>query len=144
MTEFSLLTVGSVMTELNINRNYNIERLHKYLNYELSSSVLLILYLMSSLAIYLMALAAIIFTPLLMKSLFQERKYGWITFFVIIVVVPFILAFVLESPPEYKMWLYVIPLALFYFYCFVLRLTVDDWKESISFGRAGSEYNRGL
>ncbi|MGE5353530.1 MAG: hypothetical protein ACM3S2_19985 [Ignavibacteriales bacterium] len=115
------------MIEIGINRRYNIERLQKYLNYELSSSFIVVLYFLTDLAMILMAIAALLFTPLLLKTLFEERKFGWITFFLIVVVIPAVLIFTWDINPQYKVILQAIPLALFYFYCFILKMVIGDW-----------------
>jgi hypothetical protein len=115
------------MIEISINRRCNIERLQKYLNYELSSSFIIVLYFLTDLAVILMAIAAILFTPLLLKTLFEERKFGWITFFLIFVVVPVVLLFTLNINPQYKLILQAIPVALFYIYCFILKMAIGDW-----------------
>jgi len=51
-----------------------------------------------------------------------EKKNGWIIFFVILVLIP-IITIILFSVFE----LLFIPLALVYFYSFLLRFVVRDW-----------------
>lgn len=54
--------------------------------------------------------------------LFLEKKNGWIIFFVVLVLLP-IIAIILSSILE----LLFIPLALAYFYYFLLKFVVRDW-----------------
>lgn len=115
------------MTEIHISKNFNIERLQKWLNYEISASLLLLAAFFSDFAIYIMALAALLFTPLLLITLFREKRYGWVIFFFIIVAVPVVIIPAINTAPLYARLLYTIPLALFYFYCFLLKITVGDW-----------------
>lgn len=115
------------MRDISYSKRYNIERLQKWLNYELSSSVLMILYLFSHLAIFIMGIAAILFIPLLLSVLFAERKYGWILFFIIFVAGPAVFILTLDIAPGYMFILQALSVALFYFYCFILKMVISDW-----------------
>jgi len=113
--------------EIEINKNYDVNRLRRWLDYELSTSVLLLLSWFWGISIWLMTIAAILFTPFMLKILFQERRYGWIIFFLISVIIPTIGILFLEIDSTYKIVFKLIPLAFFYFYCFLLRLVIRDW-----------------
>lgn len=113
--------------EIEITKDYNVRRLQQWLDFELSSSVMLVLSYFWSFTILLMALAAIIFTPFMIKVLWEERKHGWIIFFFFVVIVPIVLSFVFGFYAEYKSIAFLLSLAMFYFYCFILRLVVKDW-----------------
>jgi hypothetical protein len=108
-------------------KNQNLKRLNYWLKYELSSSVLLLLSWLWGLAIFLATVAALIFTPFMIYILYKERKFGWLIFFFILVILPLIIitAFFLHS--SYFMVMIYIPIVLFYFYCFLLRYTIEDW-----------------
>ena len=108
-------------------KNQNLKRLHYWLKYELSSSVLLLLWWLWGLAIFLATAAALIFAPFMIYILYKERKFGWIIFFFLIVILPLILIIAFTLHSNYFAFLIFIPLALFYFYCFTLRITVADW-----------------
>lgn len=112
---------------IDVSKDYNIGRLQQWLDYELSTVLLFFLSWFWTLMIVLMGIAAILFTPLMLKILFQERKFGWITFFLILVVIPLIVIQFLDIEPNYKFAMSLIPFALFYFYCFLLRFAVRDW-----------------
>ncbi|MCX6167980.1 MAG: hypothetical protein NTX65_01470 [Ignavibacteriales bacterium] len=113
--------------EIEISKNYNARRLQQWLDYELSSLALMLLSWFWNFAIFLMIIAAFLFTPFMIKILFEERRFGWIIFFLLIVVIPVCGVFLLGSDSTYASIIRLIPLALFYFYCFVLRLAVKDW-----------------
>ena len=115
--------------EIDIDSNYNLRRLNQWLTYELSSIVLYALSWFVSFTIALMTIAAVIFTPIMLKILFQEGKYGWITFFVVIVIVPTIVLFATGWHQLHGHTLALIPLASFYFYCFLLKFVVRDWMD---------------
>jgi hypothetical protein len=74
-----------------------------------------------------MILAAILFTPFMLKVLFEERRFGWIIYFIIIVLIPVIAIYFFNFGLSYKPAFQLIPLGTFYFYCFTLRLAIKDW-----------------
>jgi hypothetical protein len=113
--------------EIEITKNYNARRLQQWLDYELSSLLLMLLSWFWSFSIILLTLAAILFTPFMLKILFDEKRYGWIIFFTLIVIIPAVTFFFILDDVSYKSIFELIPLALFYLYCFVLRLAVKDW-----------------
>jgi hypothetical protein len=115
--------------EIEINKNYNVRRLQQFLDYELSTSMLYFLKWFWSIAILLMVIAAVLFTPYMLKVLFEEKKYGWIIFFIIIVVVPVICFLIIDIHSAFQSVLRLVTLALFYFYCFCLRMAIRGWKD---------------
>jgi hypothetical protein len=113
--------------EIEISKNYSVRRLQQWLDYELSTIMLLLLTWFWNLALFLMIIAAILFTPFMLKILFQERRFGWIVFFFLMVILPAAAALFVNIDSTYKFAIELIPLALFYFYCFILRLAIKDW-----------------
>lgn len=107
--------------------NNNLTRLSKYLNYQISTVGLFVLSFLSLGFIFLVTIAAIIFTPFMLYVLYKEKKNGWIIFFVILVVIPFILSTILHFTVTFIFPWYLIVLVLFYFYCFLLRMEVNNW-----------------
>jgi len=110
-----------------IDQNYNLTRLKKYLNYQVSSSLLFFLSFQAFILIFLASAAALIFTPFMLYVLFTEKKKGWIILFIVVVVIPIILLIILSIEVEFSRPLLFISLGLFYFYCFLLRFEVNDW-----------------
>jgi len=100
----------------------NLSKLSKVLNYQLSTTVLLILMYAGGFTLLGITVAAIIFSPYMLYVLYLEKKNGWIVFFVIMVLIP-IIVIILSSVFE----LLFIPLGLVYFYYFLLKFVVRDW-----------------
>ena len=116
---------------INIDRSYNLTRLKRYLNYEVSGTILYVLSFQVFIFIFLAAAVALIFMPFMLYVLYTEKKKGWIILFVLIVVVPFVILLVTGLIFEFSKPLLMIVLGLFYFYCFLLRFEANDWvKES--------------
>lgn len=112
--------------KINITENQfntdNLSRLSKILNYQLSTTVLFLLWYGGSLTLGIVTIAAILFSPYMLYILYLEKKNGWLIFFVVLVLLP-IIAITLSSVSE----LLFIPLALVYFYYFLLKFVVRDW-----------------
>ncbi|MDA3861603.1 MAG: hypothetical protein PF445_10285 [Melioribacteraceae bacterium] len=98
-----------------------LEKLYKYLNYEVSSSVLYIGSWFIPIFIPLLILAAIVFTPFMLFVLYKENKKGWIIFFVVTTIIPIILLTFLYPI------LLMLGLIPFYFFCFILRMEAKGW-----------------
>jgi len=112
--------------EIEISQNYNLNRLKQWLDYELSASTLLLLSWLWNFTVILAVVAAMLFTPFMLKILFEERKFGWIITFAVIVVVPLTSVFFIDVF-YYKSVFIGVTLIFFYFYCGVLRFAVKNW-----------------
>lgn len=119
--------------EIQISKNYNLAKLQKWLNYELSGTVLFVLSYIYIITQLLAIFLAIVFLPLLFKVLIQEKRYGWILFFFISVIGPGLISYFFFGQAS---WLYrstnamtaiIISLMFFYFYCATLRLVIPGW-----------------
>jgi len=113
--------------EIEISKNYSVRRLQQWLDYELSTFILILFSWFVHIALLLMIIAAVIFTPFMLKVMFEERRFGWILFFFLMVILPAASIFIFNIGSTFKSVIELIPLALFYFYCFVLRLVIKDW-----------------
>ncbi len=102
-----------------------LEKLYKYLNYEISSSILYLASWLFAIFLPLLFLAAILFTPLMLFVLYKEEKKGWIISFVVIIVAPTIITVIIFPA------LTIVGLIPFYFYCFILRMEVKSWLQEI-------------
>ncbi len=122
-----------MVNNIYINENFSLTRLKKYLNYEVSSSILYFLSFQVFIFIFLASAIALIFMPFMLYVLFTEKKKGWIVFFIVIVIIPIIFLLILSVMVEFSKPLLFIPLGLFYFYCFLLRFEVNNWaREEIA------------
>lgn len=82
---------------------------------------------MIKIVIGVFAFAAILFTPYIFKVLFKERKYGWITTFFAMIIIPEVLTyFIFKDTLSFEAAL-LIPLAFFYFYCYLIKFEVHKW-----------------
>ena len=102
-----------------------LEKLYKYLNYEVSSTLLYAGSFFFRLFTPILFIAAIIFTPFMFFVLFKEEKKGWLISFIVMVLIPAIL-FVTLFPI-----LTIVALIPFYLYCFILRMEVKGWLQEM-------------
>jgi hypothetical protein len=108
--------------EVHSNEKKYLEKLGRALNYELSSSLLLLVsYLWP-----LLAVAAILFTPFMLFSLWRAGKTGWLVTFGIMVILPIIAFLIFGRHSGYVGIALFIPLGFFYLYTFLLRLSIND------------------
>ena len=118
------------MKEIKSAGDPQLQRLYRLLSLELSSPVLLILYwLHPFLVIIVLFLAAILFAPFMIKILFNQKRYGWIVAFFIMVVLPLLLNLIPSDNTIIKYIFITFPLITFYLFSFTLRFSVADWVE---------------
>jgi len=123
--------------ELEFSVNQDLLKLQRYLNYELSSSVLFIFSFFNGIFIFLLSIAAVVFTPFMLYVLIKEKRREWIISFGIIVFIPACIMLVSSIFYTYVSLMLQILLGLFYLYCFVLRFEVNNWVSEI---RAHNQY----
>ena len=119
--------------EIHVSRNYNIAKLQKWLDYELSSSVLLIFWyflgfgILGTIILAAFFIAVILFIPLLVKVIWLERRIGWFVFFLIMVVgIPALFYQMLDGTSAGIVTTFT-AIGSFYFYCAMLKLTIPTW-----------------
>lgn len=109
----------------------DLRRLYKYLDYELSSGALFLLIFVPGAGLLLTA-AVLLLAPYMLYILYRTKKKTWLTSFIIFVFMPFLAGKLLIHAPEMKWIVPTVTLALFLFYCFVLRLKLGDMLRDIS------------
>jgi len=77
--------------------------------------------------LWLIVAAAILFTPYIFYVLIKERKYGWIIIFFIMIIIPLLFVHILFLDALFHDAIILIPLAFFYFYCYLIKYEVDRW-----------------
>lgn len=107
------------------NNRHQLVNLSSILNYHISTGVLFLLSFFGGIFLTIASLAAIIFTPYPIYVLILEKKIWWIVAFIIIVIFPTLLALIFFK--QYFTFALIISLACFYFYSFLLRLSVNGW-----------------
>jgi len=119
--------------EIEVSQNYELSKLQKWLEYSLSSSVLLFLSYAYGFTLIFAFIAAIAVLPLLFKVLIKERKSGWIIFFFFSVpgsgLVTYYLLYNVTwmSRGTNTFTIVSVTLMFFYFYCCLLRLSIPQW-----------------
>lgn len=78
-------------------------------------------------ALAIIPFAAILFTPYIFYVLIKERKFGWIVISFAMIIIPLLLAHILFQGEFVYEGLMLIPLASFYFYCYLIKFEVDKW-----------------
>ncbi len=117
-----------------ITHNHRLEQLHRWLNFELPGAILFALSFFYTATFYLFLVAAVVFTPFMLKVLFEERRFGWIVTFFLFVVLPGVLLY--EMPPPMGAMLRnpnvlwsTLPIGLYVCYCFLLKLSIPGMMD---------------
>jgi hypothetical protein len=105
----------------------NLRKLQKWLDFEISSSPMIFFSWFWGILLFLTAILAVIFIPFMLKVLYQEKKFSWIIYFAILVLIPAITLNLITMDTNFRFFASAIPLALFFFYCFTLKLAVRNW-----------------
>lgn len=77
--------------------------------------------------LWLIAAAAILFTPYIFYVLVKERKFGWIITFFVMIIIPLLFVHFKFLDALFHDEIILVPLAFFYFYCFLIKYDVDKW-----------------
>lgn len=106
---------------MNIRFKYNrdLERLEKYLNYEVGSSAPSPAYLFPDSLASAGIAVTILATPIILWSLVKLKKYGWLFAFAVLTILPVVVINYLITDPFLKNILFLIPLlflAVYYFF----------------------------
>ena len=109
--------------------------LKKYLNYQIPTFALFAFSFFSIICLIITAAAAVIFIPYITYVLNRYKKYNWMLILFIVIIFPSVLliAFLQETLTLFLFLL--IELAAFYFYCFTLRMVVNDWVREITMAK---------
>lgn len=73
------------------------------------------------------ALAALFFTPYIFTVLIKEKKLGWIILYFAMIIIPEIFGYLIFKDTLAFEAALLIPLAFFYFYCYIIKYEVDKW-----------------
>lgn len=118
--------INNIKIDLTESSNlYHLNKLYTILNYEIYSSGLFLLSFFGGIFLGIASLAAVLFTPYLTYILWIEGKRFWLITFYLMIIIPFLLSLIFLS--NYLFYFSSFFLAMFYFYCFTLRLSVNNW-----------------
>ncbi len=120
--------------ELISEEHYYLQKVSRYLNYQLSGSVLVFLTYAWVITLILAILAATIFAPYMLYAFYRSNKISWIIGFCAIVLLPMVICIILGLIVGYLTAFVLIPLGFFYFYCFVMKFIINDKIKEISAG----------
>ena len=105
----------------------NIDNLRLWLTWELSASVLFALSFFRIVALFILGPVILLFIPILIGTLFLEKRFGWLLFFGLFVLTPSVLIYLIIDFGSWNFALQFVPIGLFFFYCFLLKLTIASW-----------------
>jgi hypothetical protein len=110
-----------------INDIVEVRRFRAILFFELSTSTAFIVQSFWPINLYVIIGAAILFTPYMLFVLIKERKFGWIIMFFLVIVMPYpVLYLIIGDYILLPGWM-LLPIIPFYFYCFIIKFSVEDW-----------------
>ncbi len=110
-----------------INDIVEVRRFRAILYFPLSTSAAFFVQSIYPLNLYIIIALAILFTPYMLYVLIKERKYGWIIIFFLVVVLPYpVLYLIIGDYILLPAWM-LLPIIPFYFYCFIIKFSVEDW-----------------
>ena len=78
-----------------------------------------------------MGLIAVGFSVYILWSLFGLGKKGWIIAYAIIIGFSLLLALVLSDSEIIGTAIWLLPLVMFYFYCWILRYSITEWLSDV-------------
>lgn len=114
-----------------ITYRFDIQTLQRWLNYELSGTVLFLVSFLFIASLYVLAGLVIIFLPLLIGTLIKEKRFGWLLSLFVFIIIPVILIFKFFYSSTWFFILQFVPAALFLLYCYLLRLTIPGWGDPV-------------
>ena len=109
-----------------------VRRFRELLFYELSTTVVFILHFLGIFLLYFVIIAAIVFTPYMMYVLIKEKRYVWIAIFFFMVVLPYPVLYLTNIENILLTAWMLLPIILFYLYCFLIKYSVVDWLREYS------------
>ncbi len=71
------------------------------------------------------------FSVYILLSLYRLGRKGWILAYAIIIGFSILLAFILSDSEIIGAAIWLLPLALFYFYCWILRYSITEWLSDV-------------
>lgn len=122
-----------------INDIVEVRRFRSILFYQLSTSAAFILQTFWPVNLYFIIGAAALFTPYMLYVLIKERKFFWILTFFIVVVLPYPVLYLIVG--DYILlpgWM-LLPIISFYFYCFIIKFSVEDWLREYTWEQYNSQ-----
>lgn len=102
-------------------------RLQYWLNFELGGLPLFFMSYFYGVTIIVAVAAALALTPLMLRVLIDQRKYGWLGFFFAGIVAPPVIVYSTIANPTWTIVALYISLGLYYTYCVLLKIMIGRW-----------------
>jgi len=111
-----------------------LQKLYRLLTYESSTIYLLAAIPFVGMAIMMVILSTvnIIFVPFMIKTLYQVRKLGWLTTFLLITLVPLTLAIIFKGNLIAYTIFSSFEMLNFFAYCWIFKFVVKDWLDEFA------------
>jgi hypothetical protein len=84
----------------------------------------------------------VLFTPLFFYVLYREKRYGWLVSYFIMVIIPVILIFIIFQDNIVHIILFPVYMVPYYFYCFIIKFSVDEWIREYNWNQQLIEQRR--
>lgn len=110
-------------------KTYNLNKLQNWLDYQLKGSFLLLLSYFYIVTLYVALVGAVVFIPLLLHVLFEQKRYGWLLSFLGLVAGPALLIYLVGDDWYWASISMFIFMFCFYVYCAALRFVIPNWGE---------------
>ena len=110
---------------------YYLQKLSRYLNYQISTSLLFISSFFWGFVLTAAIIATLVFTPLMFYVFIKLKKKSWLITFLVFVIIPTIACIIIGNMLGYLSAFIFIPLAFYYFYCFMLKNVINDRLEEL-------------
>ena len=110
----------------------HLERIQSILRIEMPAYLLLSISLFSSIRFLILKIWILFLSPYLIFILFRLKKFGWITSFCLIVIVPLILSWFNFTGSLLSTIFTILPYLTFLIFTFLLKMVIPDWLEEIN------------
>lgn len=114
---------------LKFKRNSHLEKLDKVMGADLSSKTPSLAYLNPDGVARSWVLISAISTPYILWLLFKLKKFGWLISFVVFILVPFLLNYMMIASPNAHILVWAIILINWVVFLFLLKSSYQNWRE---------------
>jgi len=115
-----------------LSEKIHLERIQSILRIEIPAYLLLSISLFSGIGFLILKIVILFLSPYLIFILFQLKKFGWITAFCLIVIVPLILSWFNFAGSLSNTIFTILPYLTFLIFTFLLKMVIPDWLEEIN------------
>lgn len=110
-------------------KKYNLSRLQYWLDYEFYGLFLYFISFFYGISLFLAVGGALALTPLMLRVLIEQRRFGWLAAFMLFILLP---PLVIYIALENRTWFIValfISLGLYYVFCVLLKTMIPRWLD---------------